>query len=267
MTTLGIRLRAIPSWQITLGLALLALGFLIAAQLASEGPRIRYTSQERSPLVETVNGLQAQQEVLKDRILALRAQIQTAEQLGQGSAALVRQLNDDLQKARIAAGLVPLAGTGVVFQLEDSTQPTSPGANEGDYRVTSQDIRTVVEELWLAGAEAISVNGERMTTSTAVTDIGGSILVNSAFLVPPYQISAIGPRDLYERVASSQGFREFVRARAETYGIGLSFFEPQQVDVPAFAGTVSLPFGRVTTAPSAAPSGPGGSSRPASSAP
>ena len=258
MTALGIRLRAIPSWQITLGLALLALGFLIAAQLASEGPRIRYTSQERSPLVETVNGLQAQQEALKTRILDLRNQIQRAEQLGQGSAALVRQLNDDLQKARIAAGLVPLAGTGVVFQLEDSTQPTSPGANEGDYRVTSQDIRTVVEELWLAGAEAISVNGERMTTSTAVTDIGGSILVNSAFLVPPYQISAIGPKDLYERVASSQGFREFVRARAETYGIGLSFFEPSQVEVPAFAGTVSLPFGRVTTPPSAAPPAPAG---------
>ena len=47
------RLRAIPSWQITLGLALLALGFLVAAQLASEVPRSRYTTQERTPLVET----------------------------------------------------------------------------------------------------------------------------------------------------------------------------------------------------------------------
>ena len=47
------RLRAIPTWQVTLGVALLALGFLIAAQLASEGPRVRYTTQERTPLVET----------------------------------------------------------------------------------------------------------------------------------------------------------------------------------------------------------------------
>jgi hypothetical protein len=85
--------------------------------------------------------------------------------------------------------------------------------------------------------------------------------------VPPDQISAIGPKDLYTRVASSQGFREFVRARAETYGIGLSFFEPAQVEVPAFAGTVSLPFGRVTTAPSPAPSSPGGSPRPAGPTP
>ena len=66
------RLRAIPSWQITLGLALLALGFLVAAQLASEVPRARYTTQERTPLVETADELQAQQDGLKARILELR---------------------------------------------------------------------------------------------------------------------------------------------------------------------------------------------------
>ena len=63
MTAIG-RLRAIPSWQITLGAALLALGFLIAAQLASEGPRVRYTTQERTPLLETARELQAQQDDL-----------------------------------------------------------------------------------------------------------------------------------------------------------------------------------------------------------
>jgi hypothetical protein len=75
MSALAARVRAIPSWQVTLGLALLALGFLIAAQLASEGPRVRYTTQERSPLVETAIDLQAQQDELKARILDLRAQI------------------------------------------------------------------------------------------------------------------------------------------------------------------------------------------------
>ena len=58
MTGLVARARAIPSWQITLSVALLVLGFLIAAQLAAEGPRVRYTTQERSPLVEAAVGLQ-----------------------------------------------------------------------------------------------------------------------------------------------------------------------------------------------------------------
>ena len=68
MTGISARVRAIPSWQITLAVALLGLGFLIAAQLSAEGPRIRYTSQERAPLIETVLGLQGQQDELKAKL-------------------------------------------------------------------------------------------------------------------------------------------------------------------------------------------------------
>ena len=249
MTALRARLGSIPSWQITLGVALLALGFLIAAQLASEGPRIRYTTQERSPLVETVVGLQSQQEDYKKRILQLRASIQTAEQQGQGSASLIRQLNDQLDQARLAAGLTPLTGTGFAFELTDSTQPIPAGANAADYLVTARDIRAIVEELWLAGAEAIAVNGERLTTTTAIVDVGGSILVNSAYKAPPYQIVALGPSDLYDRVAGSQGFTDFIRARAQTYGIGVAILQPESVNIPAFAGTVGFTLGQVVESP------------------
>ena len=78
------RVRSIPTWQVTLGVALLGLGFLIAAQLAAEAPRVRYTTQERSPLIETATGLQAQQEELKTRILQLRSQIGDARTAGPG---------------------------------------------------------------------------------------------------------------------------------------------------------------------------------------
>ena len=125
------RIRSIPSWQVTLGAALLGLGFLIAAQLAAEGPRVRYTTQERSPLVETATQLQGRQDELKARILELRGRIQATEQADAGSAELVRELNDDLQDARIAAGLIPLTGTGIVLQVEDSAEPASGGIERG----------------------------------------------------------------------------------------------------------------------------------------
>jgi uncharacterized protein YlxW (UPF0749 family) len=254
MTPAG-RLRAIPSWQVTLGIALLGLGFLVAAQLAAEGPRVRYTTQERSPLVETATELQAAQEGLKTRILELRTQIQAAEQQGQGSAALVRDLNDALQEARIAAGLIPLTGTGIVLQLEDSVEPIGPDGNAEDYLVGARDLRTLIEELWAAGAEAIAVNGERITPTTAVIDIGPSILVNSAYLVGPYQVTALGPDDLYPRLSASPGFVDFIRARAQTFGIRVTFAEPDAVDMPAFAGTVTLRYARPqpAEAPAASP--------------
>jgi uncharacterized protein YlxW (UPF0749 family) len=248
------RLRAIPSWQITLGVALLALGFLIAAQLASEGPRVRYTTQERTPLVETANELQSQQDGLKDRILQLRAQIQGVENQGADSADLVRQLNDELQNARISAGLIPLTGTGIVLQIEDSKAPVPPDGNESDYLVGSRDIRTVVEALWSSGAEAIAVNGERITPTSAIIDVGTSLLVNSAYLTPPYQVTALGPEDLYDRLSASTGFVDFVRARGEGYGIRVSLAEPDSVDMPAFVGTVTLRYSRPLVSPSPVPS-------------
>jgi uncharacterized protein YlxW (UPF0749 family) len=259
MTIRG-RVRAIPTWQLTLGAALLGLGFLIAAQLGSEGPRIRYTTQERTPLLETATELQAQQDELKERLLELRAEIGQIEGAGEGSAELVRELNDELEQARIAAGLIPLTGTGIVLQLEDSVQSVSGEASEDDYLVGARDIRAVVEELWLAGAEAVAVNGERITPTTSVIDIGTSVLVNAAYLAPPYQVTALGPDDIYDRLAAAPGFIDFVRARAEAYGIRLSFAEPTTVDVPAFAGTVSLRYTRpvATPAPTTGP-GPGAS--------
>lgn len=250
--TVGARLRAIPSWQVTLGVALLGLGFLVAAQLAAEGPRVRYTTQERSPLVETASELQADQEALKASILDLRARIQAAEQAGEGSAALVSDLNDQLQAARIAAGLIPLTGSGIVLQLEDSLEPADPEGNTSDLLVGARDLRTIVEELWAAGAEAIAVNGERMTPTTAVIDIGPSILINSAYLAGPFQVTAIGPDDLYARLSASPGFVDFIRARAEAWGLRVSIAEPESVDMPAFAGTVTLRYARPQPSPEAA---------------
>ena len=263
MSLVAARLRAIPSWQITLGVALLALGFLIAAQLAAEGPRIRYTTQERSPLVQTALGLQSQQNTLKDRIVQLRTQIQDIEKQDTGSAAAIKDLNGRLEQARIAAGLIPLTGTGIVLKLEDSTQPVPPDGNAADYLVTAADLRVLVAELWLSGAEAIAVNGERLTASTAIIDIGGSVLVNAAYLAGPFQISAIGPADLFDRLSASPGFGEFVRTRRGSFGIGISWAQPASVDLPAFAGSVNLRESRAVASPSAGtPATPPGSSAP-----
>ena len=76
------------------------------------------------------------------------------------------------------------------------------------------------------------MNGERVTPTTAIIDVGSSILVNSAYLAPPYQVTAIGPKDLYSRLSGQAGFVDFVRARAERFGIRLSFAEPESVDMP-----------------------------------
>ncbi|HJP87938.1 MAG TPA: DUF881 domain-containing protein [Candidatus Limnocylindrales bacterium] len=236
MSVVVARLRALPSVQVTLAIALLVLGFLVAAQIAGEGPRIRYSTEERSPLIETALNLQSQQESLKAQIVAARGRIGDLEAQDPGAAESLRRLYAELEAARLSAGLVAVTGKGIAFRLEDGTQS---GAGV-DALVSARDVRTLVEELWLAGAQAIAVNGERVVASTAVLDIGGSILVNSAYVSPPYQVTAIGPADLYDRLKASVGFVQFVQGRVEPAGLRLSVAQLDSVDIPAFAGTVNL---------------------------
>ena len=254
MTTLAARLRAIPSWQITLGVALLALGFLIAAQYLAEGPRVRYTTQERSVLVETALGLQTQQDQLKARIVSLRTDIQGLEQQGAGATTTIHDLNDRLQSARIAAGLIRMRGGGIVVRVEDSTAPVPPGGNEADYLASAADLRAVVGLLWQSGAEAIAINDERITTTTSIVDIGGSVLVNQAYLTGPYDVTAIGPKELFPNLSSAPGWEDFVKTRRGSFGIGISWAEPAEVEVPAFAGSVTLRESHAVASPA-----PGGS--------
>ena len=244
MTTLTTRLRRVPGLQWTFAIALLALGFLVAVQLGAEGPRVRYSSSERPPLLETARELDAAQSVLQTRILELRGQIAAAEAASAGRDRAVMELNDALTEARLAAGLVDIQGPGIVVRIDDSGQPVPPGAAAADYLVTASDLRGLVNELWQAGAEAISVNGERIVETTAFTDIGSSILVNSAYLQPPYDLSVIGPPELYDRLTTSATFVAFVQARVQGYGLELGFLPSDAVVVPAFAGAVRLVYGR-----------------------
>ena len=254
MSTIGVRMRSIPTWEITLFIALASLGFLVAAQLRSEAPRVRYTSQERAPLIETATGLQSQQKALQARILDLRSRIAQAETDSQGSDAITKQLNDALFQARLSAGLTALQGTGLVVQLEDALQ-ISQSAGSADLLVTGRDVRTVVEELWLAGAEAVAVNDERVVSTTSIIDIGGSLLVNSAYLAPPYQVKAVGPADLYEQLASSASWVDYVASRAGQDGIRLAIAQPTDLLVPAYAGSVMVRYAHppASPAPSATP--------------
>lgn len=233
MTTIVGRLRGLPSVQVTLAIALLVLGFLIAAQIAAEGPRSRYSTEERSPLIETALRLQSQQEALKAEILGLRTRIGDLEAQDPGAADSLRRLQRDLEDARLAAGLIAVTGRGLAFRLED-------GQGGVDAIVTARDVRLLIESLWLAGAEGIAVNGERIVGTSAILDIGGSILTNSAYLSPPYTVTTIGPPDLYDRLRASVPFIAFVQGRVDAAGLRFTVAQPDQVDLPAFAGTVNV---------------------------
>jgi uncharacterized protein YlxW (UPF0749 family) len=251
---LGLAWRRPASWQVALAGALLALGFLVAVQLQSQSPRARYTTQERPPLVATALELTKRQDDLEAAIVALREQIEDLETGAASNDAQVAAMNARLQEARSAAGLLDMSGPGAALQLDDAPGPLPPGATASEYRVQAEDLRDLVAALWLSGADAIAINGERIVAATAITDIGGTVLVNSAYLAPPYVVTAVGDPSLYDQLVGSDGLRILIESRVQPFGLRLGAGQLDHVVIPAYAGGLRLVEARPTAGPAPTPS-------------
>jgi uncharacterized protein YlxW (UPF0749 family) len=254
--TSRLRRRRIASWQGTLAIALLLLGFLIAAQVAAQAPAANYSALERPGLVQTIQDLQHRHDDLAASIVATRSQLAAVRQGGQGRQSDLVALNQQLQQAQLAAGFTPIQGGGGYVYLSDGVPPPGIGGNPADYRVDAADIRTIVNGLWRVGAEAILINKERVVTTTAVVDVGGSILVNSAYVTDgtgQYIISVIGPSDIWTKLSTVDTFRSWMEQRYGPFHLAIQFVPDPKVLILGYAGTANLHVAQVSPAPSTTP--------------
>ncbi|MGN6332645.1 MAG: DUF881 domain-containing protein [Motilibacteraceae bacterium] len=157
----------------------------------------------------------------------LRGQIAAARADGLALTAAGRAASDRLDALEVLSGAVPVTGPGLVVTVDDAKSAGAvdstgqPRLDTGDDpgRVRDRDLQKVVNGLWAAGAEAIAINGQRLTATTAIRNAGQAILVAYRPLQPPYVISAIGdPDTLPARFEDTVG-GAYLRLISQTYGI------------------------------------------------
>ena len=185
--------------------------------------------------MQAVRLLELEQAELKAQVSYLRSAL-TARQEAAGSRSLLEDLQTELGLQRARAGLVAVRGPGVRVTLTDSTR--SWVGRTDDLLIHDFDLRDVISLLWLGGAEAISVNGERVVHSTSVYCVGSTILVNDTRLAPPYVVLAIGDPDRLEATLRNPGYLRDLKERAERLGVGLSLAQSTSVTTPAYKGSV-----------------------------
>jgi uncharacterized protein YlxW (UPF0749 family) len=103
-----------------------------------------------------------------------------------------------------------------------------------DGRVTDRDLQTVVNEIWVAGAEAVAVNGQRLTALSAIRSAGEAILVDFRPLNPPYALRAVGPASM--RTDFVEGFGGSYLQVLRDYGIEYTVQDSTELRLPASAG-------------------------------
>ena len=142
---------------------------------------------------------------LNERYEEISAKIQEYKNEKESDAKTAQLLEGELEQLNEALGKTDVEGEGIVIQLIDKggTQLSEDVTVDN---ITSSELLTIVNELFSAGAEAISVNGHRITSMSAIYEIGTEFLkVNGEKITSPYVINAIGNSDYLKSAVSGKG--------------------------------------------------------------
>lgn len=181
-------------------------GFLFGVGARSLRPQPTAASAAKAQLVQRIEALQARSSASTARLAALTGEVQSLEALSLRQSG-AGGLESRSRSLAVQAGAAALAGPGLTLTLDDSPQ-SAAGADAGSRpssgfssgRVSSTDLQIVVNGLWAAGAEAISVNGHRLTSTAAIRFAGQAIIVDFRPLARPYVLTVLGDADRIRRV-------------------------------------------------------------------
>jgi uncharacterized protein YlxW (UPF0749 family) len=214
-----------------------ALGFLVVAQIRA-GRAFRTQVQVPTRNVYALATLLREERearaALETQVTDLQTKLETYERTASEGRSLAEAMGRELETLRIALGLKAMRGPGVVVRVADpKTQPK--GSNP--VVVSYQDIVAVVNELWAAGAEAIAVNGQRLTATTGLSQVSGTVVVNLQRLNGPFDIVAIGdPATLEGALNIRGGLLDGLRA----LGLTITIARRDVLTVPAYKGSMTF---------------------------
>lgn len=167
----------------------------------------------------------------------LRSQVESLVDTTAGDA----EVEGAPEEVAVAAGGVAVSGPGVVVELWDAPTANAPaGTRPDDLLVHQQDLEAVINAMWAGGAEAMTIQGNRVTTTTRVRCVGNVLLLHGRTYSPPYEVAAIGdPGRLQRTLLASTGVRIYLQY-VDAVGLGWSLTERAELEMPAadVAGTL-----------------------------
>ena len=191
----------------------------------------------RAELTERVMETTSSVDAIDARLDDLNGEVDLLRQSALSGSGSDRALADEVSALEAAVGVTAVEGPGVEVVMGDG--PPAPAEETGPdlARVLDTDIQLVVNGLFAAGADAVAVNGQRITALSPIRSAGEAVLVGFRPLTPPYTITAVGPEELASDFDSGQARAELKQLEV-TYGIEVDVVTEENLSVLA-EGTFS----------------------------
>ena len=228
--------RAPRSRLLVSAVALLVVGLVTGTAVAQvRGGQVEDTGL-RGRLAGEVVDRRAESDRLSRQATGLREELADTRASALGIDAAGRALAERLARVGLQSATVPVEGPGVVVTLDDPDPDGERSAADLEQgRVRDTDVADAVNALWAAGAEAVAVNGQRLTALTAIRSAGAAIQVDLLPLTPPYEIRAIGDRATLELGLLDGPTGRRLTTYASAYGLRLDVRRSDELRLPGAA--------------------------------
>lgn len=221
---------------ISIGIAVFFLSMLLTAQLRT----VNYTEEviqgkRETQLAEELISLQSKYDLLKEKYDKSQEIVEEYKTNSSSNNLLIESMKDEISALSLISGVSDVKGEGIILTLVDGAQAAD--SSNVNTLVHDSDILTVVNELKAAGAEAISVNGQRIISSSAIRCVGPVIQVNYQKVATPFEIKAIGNSAYLE---SAMNIKNGIVDTLREYGIGITVTRNSEITIPKYDGTLNF---------------------------
>lgn len=225
----------------------IAVVIALSVTMFSASARIARGQEDRHPenLADLVRQEVGRQDKLLEQVDGLQISV---DELTQSLVVTGGTLPDDVALGtKVSAGAVALTGPGARVSLWDAPPDTPLGDDftPDDLVVHQQDLQAVINALWAGGAEAMTLQGQRVTTTTAFRCVGNVLLLHGQVYSPPYIVEVVGNKESLEDALNASEELAIYQQYVEVVGLGLSVEFPDQVEIPATVGSASLKYAEV----------------------
>lgn len=219
----------------------LFIGALLTLQFRSSIPSATFFSDQLRAQQNLIDSYIEDQAFLKSRIVSLRGEISETQEKAQASIQTVNL--ETLKELKQQLGLSSLRGPGVEIQVDDGLFVNRDNPDTvSQSLIHASDLRDIVNVLRAAKAQAIAINDQRIISSTPITSVGNTILVNNFHLLPPFTVSAVGDPELIMQRLNDPPSLPDLQKRAQDLNIQLSGEVKEGLLVPEYTGNLSVRF-------------------------
>ncbi len=227
---------------LAIGLVSVFLGFLLAVQFKSvtQNTAAEQSQQSRIESLQQMLGEEKERSKAQEGLLQqYKEEIDRFRSESVAAGGQTDALLQEMGRAELLAGLTDVTGPGVILRLEDSQAAMVEGADEASYIIHDSDMLMIINELRSAGAEAISINGHRLVSTSEIRCAGSVVSVNNTRTAAPFNIRAIGsPETLYNALMMRGGVVDILKR----WKIEISVTQEEKLSIGRYDGLVAFAY-------------------------